>query len=134
ELLRPAVHMFGEDDAALLEHLAREEERYVQWEAGMEKAVRGLDSEGCGGARLVLLEIGCGLRVPSVRMEMECVLRDLLDGATHETDRVVLIRINPDFPQNPLFPAASTISIRAGALEALSEIDALLKGLREENT
>ena len=66
-LLRPAVHMFDERDDALLAHLRSEEERYVAWECEMEKAVRGLNGSG-GGKRLVLLEIGCGLRVPSASL------------------------------------------------------------------
>ena len=101
------------------------------------------------GARLVILEVGCGLTVPSVRMEMECVLRDLdarLQSATPEVHsgdatassephgaqsdhrssagaagQVTMIRINPDFPQNPDF--LQTVCIRARAEEALLGIE-----------
>ena len=127
-LLRPAVHMFGEDDAALLAALQREEGRYVAWECAMEKAVVG------EGARLVLLEIGCGLRVPSVRMEMECVLRDLAaalgaaEGGGGAEGRVTLVRVNPEFPQSPGWEACS-VSIRASADPALRGIDAALGAL-----
>ena len=213
DLLRPAVHMFAEDSCALLSWLAKEEERYVEWECAMENDIVGsipFDSDashtystntvGCGpstiaatdhagaGARaepvmhhksLVLLELGCGLTVPSVRMEMECVLRDLTERispdaiwtcescgsvnlkgtarqpacckcshAAHvdsqqseasasqtETDslrkrrseraEVLLIRVNPQFPQNPGWEGR-TIEVRAGARVALEKIDAAL--------
>ena len=42
-----------------------------------------------------------------VRMEMECVMRDVLEGG----GRVKLIRINPQFPQNPGLEA-HTVSIK----------------------
>mmetsp|Transcript_93588 Transcript_93588/g.165593 ORF Transcript_93588/g.165593 Transcript_93588/m.165593 type:complete len:410 (+) Transcript_93588:66-1295(+) len=139
-LLRPAAHLFGEDNAALLAHFALEEERYVAWEVEMEKCVRGLKSGSNGrkAPRLVLLEIGCGLRVPSVRMEMECVLRDLVNAERHhleeaETCQVVLVRINPDWPQNPLM-SEHTIEIRAQALEALTAIDRCINKLRSTHS
>ncbi len=131
----------------------------------MEKAVTSdIGTRGQTGARVVLLELGCGLRVPSVRLELECVLGDLLKkliSASVTSDhgeistlasRVTLIRINPDFPENP-WPdnvdirsenddessssqhqptssdllqemwAARSISLRSGALSALRAID-----------
>ena len=200
-LLRPAVHMFGESDAGLLAHLRRDEERYVAWECAMENAVCANIFRPTGSAtssaaaaeeppgpdgsvsqeaaidrscppRLVILEVGCGLTVPSVRMEMECVLRDLTrrlappssqsasrspplpadpiasgvcsadatahaalvagagtDQMTHEamtheamTRQVTMIRINPEFPQNPGLEA-HTIAIRGTAEATLREID-----------
>ena len=120
-LLRPSVHMFGEDSSALLSWLSSEEERYVEWECAMEndvvssigtsncadgnadKSTRTGNDNSClhasvaatGGTevepetkstkRLVMLEIGCGLTVPSVRMEMECVLRDLTERITPDS-------------------------------------------------
>jgi hypothetical protein len=147
-ILRPAVHMFGEDNTALLQHLKTEEGRYVHWECEMEKAVRGLSDAARPPQRVVLVELGCGLRVPSVRLEMEEVLRDLLDKLAEEEEeeegtgdalaRATLVRINTDFPQCPLpmqearqpqQPKArarwpeQTIEIGTGALEALTAID-----------
>jgi NAD-dependent SIR2 family protein deacetylase len=213
-LLRPAVHMFAEDSGALLSWLAKEEERYVEWECAMENDIvdsipvdndgnttTSSNTVGCGpsaiaatdaahadaGARaqlgtrpkrVVLLELGCGLTVPSVRMEMECVLRDLterispgtiwtckscggvnlkgtdspsvcykcraanLDSQPSEASvsrtaqdslrrrcgesaGVLLVRVNPQFPQNPGWED-HTIEVRAGARVALEKIDAAL--------
>ena len=105
---------------------------------------------------LVILEIGCGLNVPSVREECETVLVDvkaiIRDGAGSEANasatkageevkpdyrngkkkeqqqqqqcRAVLIRINPDHPDNSdPEHQNTTISIKSTALEALLEID-----------
>ena len=229
EFLRPAVHMFSEDSSALLEALRKEEERYVAWECQMEHRVRARNSIGqCGanllgqecarslvqggekaasrGARVVLLELGCGLTVPSVRMEMECVLRDILatlppsqsaasamsnssiqalstpadgrkgeaeqDGESAQVDlewshwrgekilgldteysssdssgdagcsddnahaeklagEVVLIRVNPTFPQAPGMERHA-VSIQAGGLAALRGIDKAMQEQQEQ--
>lgn len=206
-MLRPAVHMFAEDSSALLSWLRQEEGRYVEWECAMENDIVGSFATSRDGhanissnsavlcdrmetetrveparntGQLVLLEVGCGLTVPSVRMEMECVLQDLTervapdsvwrcemcDGVnlgksaalvcykcgTPSTDSALsaeqlavsratsddavqkrhvstagalLVRINPQFPQNPGWEGR-TIEIRAGAREALEKIDAAL--------
>jgi hypothetical protein len=70
-----------------------QEERFRSW------------IRNAGGAELVVVECGAGGAVPTVRM---CCQR--LGGT--------LIRINPREPQGP----AGTISIRMGALEALSSV------------
>ena len=87
--LRPSVLMFGDDDPALLRRLTASADAYQAWEEGMEVALAS-DSR----ARLVILELGCGTRVPSVREEAQCVLRD----AVARGGRATLIRINPDEP------------------------------------
>jgi len=209
-MLRPAAHMFAEDSAALLSWLRNEEGRYVEWECAMENDIvesmaasrdcAAIDSStneavldtktgtrvvaARSTRKLVLLEIGCGLTVPTVRMEMECVLRDVteriapdsvwkcetcdgvnlgkgsalacykcgapsVDDSTtdaeisaasrstsnnaehkrHEdTAGALLVRINPQFPQNPGWEGR-TIEIRAGAREALENINAVLLAL-----
>ena len=85
---------------------------------------------------LVVLEIGCGTRVPSVRMETESVVRDArLRGA-----RAHLIRINPDDAhetdvQGGLASTTSCASLDASnvtvikdtALRALRRIEAIIK-------
>ena len=45
-----------------------------------------------GGLRLVILELGCGLRVPSVRGECEAVLRD----TRARGGAAMLVRINAE--------------------------------------
>ena len=83
---------------------------------------------------LVVLEMGCGERVPSVRMECEAVVRDCLARGGAAT----LIRINPDgqlparepdgqLPDSNGRLREHTIVIREGAAVALASIDALMK-------
>jgi NAD-dependent SIR2 family protein deacetylase len=64
-------------------------------------------------ARIVVVELGAGTAVPSVRMRSEGIAAR--PGAT-------LVRINPREPQAP----RGAISLATGALEALREIDARL--------
>ena len=129
--LRPSVLMFGDEDSALLEHLSAASARYQEWEDAMESAISS-DST----LSLVVLEIGCGTRVPSVRMETESVVRDArLRGA-----RAHLIRINPDDAhetdvQGGLASTTSCASLDASnvtvikdtALRALRRIEAIIK-------
>ncbi|WP_248360625.1 SIR2 family NAD-dependent protein deacylase [Anaeromyxobacter oryzae] len=63
--------------------------------------------------RIVVLELGAGTAIPSVRMRSERIAQ--LPGAT-------LVRVNPREPQAP----RGGISIAAGALAALRAIDAQL--------
>jgi len=114
--LRPAVLLFGDTDASLVGWLQAGSERYQQWEEQMETQAEE------AGARVVLLELGCGMRVPSVRAECEEVLRDTLQRG----GQAVLIRVNPDFPDNKDCPH-NTISIRDSALSALTRIDAAMR-------
>jgi len=167
---RPGVLMFNDSEPSLLAHLRRREDLYVAWECAMERAVR-FGGEGGGGedeapdgapskegrACVALLEIGCGLRVPTVRMESEAVLGDLLDelvafkpglgDQSHPTDEaaahVTLVRLNTDYPEIPLPPpgrapssAAAraawptrTVQLRMGALRGLGAIDAAITRL-----
>ena len=69
--------------------------------------------------KLVIVEVGCGLRVPTVRRNSERLLKKTARYGTQ------LIRINPDRPENRKTPEA-TISIRASCLNALLHIDALI--------
>jgi hypothetical protein len=52
--------------------------------------------EGDVSTKLVILEIGCGALVPSVRLEGEEVLRDFNNASLQlAREKAVLIRINP---------------------------------------
>ena len=66
--------------------------------------------------RLVIIEAGCGLRVPTVRRNSERLLRLT---ARHDTR---LVRINPERPDNTKNRAA-TISLRDTCLSAVQRID-----------
>jgi NAD-dependent SIR2 family protein deacetylase len=96
-LARPNVLLFHDTDENVLEAIQHQRDRYQSWEAQMEEDVV-LD-----GKRLVIVEFGCGMNVPAVRIEAEEVLADCLDriqsqagdDQDHEGGRVTLVRVNP---------------------------------------
>ena len=118
-LARPCVLMF--DDGAWVGETASgplgpghsQARSYRAWE----KAVKAEMKAG-GRKRLVVLEVGSGLRVPTVRQHSERLLRHTLKFGGR------LIRINPDYPECKGKLAAATISIRDTCLDALRKIDA----------
>uniref|UniRef100_A0A7S0I2F7 Uncharacterized protein n=2 Tax=Hanusia phi TaxID=3032 RepID=A0A7S0I2F7_9CRYP len=101
------------------------------------------NNEAC---RLVILEIGCGQRVPCVRQESECVLDDLVkrlgldesgDPCWYEEEecsipRALLIRINPEYPYNQMNPHL-TLPVQGSALASLTEIDDHVMALLQEH-
>nr|VFK43029.1 MAG: NAD-dependent protein deacetylase, SIR2 family [Candidatus Kentron sp. TC]VFK43031.1 MAG: NAD-dependent protein deacetylase, SIR2 family [Candidatus Kentron sp. TC] len=102
-LARPNVLMFGDGDWHS-ERTDAQEAAFRRWLAKIR------------GARLVIIECGAGRAVPTVRRTCEAVARDF--DAT-------LIRINSREPEGP----PGTLSIAAGALATLMEIDSRLKGV-----
>lgn len=98
-LARPNILMFGDGgwDSSLSDA-----------QAGRLRAWLGAVVEA--DARLVIVECGAGTAVPTVRRFCERILA--IPGST-------LVRINPREPEGP----AGTISIAAGAREALRAID-----------
>jgi NAD-dependent SIR2 family protein deacetylase len=102
-LARPNILMFGDWDwdGSLAE---QQEARLAEWESRVRAS----------GARLVIVELGAGTGVPTVRMNGEQRVRSL--GAT-------LIRINVREPEVP----REHIGIAQGALAALTAIDGLLQ-------
>jgi NAD-dependent SIR2 family protein deacetylase len=104
-LARPAILMF--DDSQWNE--ARSEgqsERFQDWLGDL---VSSETLSGQSFERLVVVELGAGTSIPSVRRLSEALQRQ---GAT-------LIRINP----REAFGPEGTISLEGGALEALRAID-----------
>jgi NAD-dependent SIR2 family protein deacetylase len=102
---RPNVLMFG-DWCWLSARASVQEERFGAW----------LDA--VTGSRLVVVELGAGTAVPTVRLNSERLVTRL--GAT-------LIRVNPREPHVP----PDQISLPAGARAALEAIDSALQGTRE---
>jgi NAD-dependent SIR2 family protein deacetylase len=96
-LARPNVLMFN-DWNWLPHRMSDQERRFASW------------LETVGGARLVIVEIGAGSAVPTVRMVSERLASR--DGAK-------LIRINPREPQVP----PGHISLPLNAREALQTVD-----------
>jgi len=95
-LARPNVLMFG-DGEWLEERTGIQHARYQAWR----RSIRG--------KRLVVIELGAGTHVPTIRHECESA------GGR-------LIRINPREPEAP----AGAISLPLGALDALQQIDRAL--------
>lgn len=99
EIARPNVLMFGDAD----------------WVPGrseaQQHAFQGWLAE-CLEGRVAVIEMGAGRALPTVRWMCERVAARA---------SVPLVRINPREPEGP----RGTLSIRAGALEALQAIDAL---------
>ena len=136
--LRPSVVMFGDTDALLLERQAAAASAYQSWEEQMEVQLAASPTR----TRMVVLEIGCGLTVPSVRRECEDVVRDVL----HRGGCASLIRINPEAQiascidgasppaeqdDEPL-PSEHVVLIRDGALRGLLRIEEALGQLNSE--
>ena len=133
---RPRVLMFddGHDSHGAM-GLQESSNRYQIWEEQMEKAM----AQGIEPRRLVVLEIGCGVRVPSVRQEcqdvvLDTALRCQAAGLKAETS-CTHIRINPEDSQIPE-PAdccerIETISIQGKAMSTLVAIDDRLQKLSQ---
>lgn len=132
--MRPSVLMFGDTDAVLLEALSASASRYQAWEDEVEEALAGDP-----GLHLVVLELGCGKRVPCVRQETESVVRDALAKGA----RATLIRINPQVEEQaddgvpamvatPLAAGPHLIEIHDKALCALRRIDSILTAVGRE--
>jgi len=85
--LRPSVLMFGDEDPALVGRLRAIADKYQSWEERMEAEVSA-DAKNS----LVVLELGCGTRVPSVRIECEAVCHDTIERG----GRALHVRINPE--------------------------------------
>ncbi len=103
---RPNILLFG-DGGWVAERTERQEQAFATWLARVRER------------ELVVIEMGAGTAVPTVRWQGEEALRHA--GAS-------LVRINPREENGP----SGTISIRAGALETLQAIDALFEGSRSQ--
>lgn len=91
-LARPNVLMFGDGDW-IPDRTAEQEDRYTRW------------LKSVAGKRVVAIEFGAGLAIPTVRYECE--------GRADQ-----LIRVNPRESQTP----TAGVSLACGALEAIQRI------------
>ena len=87
---------------------------YKKWEASVKAALQADRKK-----RLVILEVGCGLRVPTVRRHTEKLLKSTSKFGT----KVIRINLDHPEPRKGSKEANSIISLREGGLEALSKID-----------
>jgi NAD-dependent SIR2 family protein deacetylase len=101
-LSRPNILMFG-DDAWIESRTEAQARRLDAWLAGL----------AGGRARVVVLELGAGNAVPTVRVASEAIARTL---------RGTLVRVNPRDSEVP----DGGIGLAAGALEALDALAPLV--------
>ena len=149
--LRPCVVMFGDSCPNVIPRIWGNLDAYQRWEGAMEVeiaqsyALDGAGPEGgdCEerGKKVVILELGCGLRVPSVRIEGEEVLRDInaavnTAGAGDDAETApqssaaVLIRINledADIDNDVKESNRESFGIRMGCRDALETIDQFIQ-------
>ena len=77
-----------------------QEKRYIAFEQSLPR-----------DARVVVIEVGAGMAIPTVRNMSENILDDFPNAT--------LLRINPAEPQGP----GNTVEIPVGGLEALTALD-----------
>eukprot|EP00755_Sulcionema_specki_P026594 Sspe_Gene.85995::Locus_56731_Transcript_1_1_Confidence_1.000_Length_1137::g.85995::m.85995 len=131
---RPRVVMF-EDSECIIESSMGEE--YQKWEDGMEVTVEKLWREGRGS--VVVMEVGCGTRVKSVRLEAEAVVSDVLERCGFEKDDsrqppATLIRVNPEDFTNTAedkIPPSAFVGIKGKAVESMVRIWKTLEPILE---
>lgn len=105
---RPNVLMFG-DGGVNVRVIDEQYDRFQNW-------LREIPTE----ASLVIVEVGAGKAVPTIRRTSEDVLRKYKNA--------FLVRINLDDSDVPEFFSSRSVSIGGmGALEALTQIDQTLK-------
>jgi len=114
-VLRPNTYLFGDGN----EFNALEEVTkliaYQNFKENLISSLRKNPDKKC-----VIIEIGCGIRIPSVRKRCEELYKDLIDKGFGS--RCEFIRINPDYEDNPIVISPS-IKIKQSALQTLKEIE-----------
>lgn len=139
---RPKVLMFDDGlEAHSTMGLQDSSDRYQAWEGQVEQSMEGESNDST--PTLVVLEIGCGICVPSVRQECRDVIMDTArrchQGTRIKGKRCTHIRINMenyDFDDyeassdnTPLWSMIDTISIQGPALSTLQAIDKEMNAL-----
>ena len=119
---RPNVMLFGDGSRFAENESFTKTREYFEWRTRVAAAARGGGEASGGGtsgrrAKVAIVEVGCGLRVPTLRKRAEELL--IACGS----DQATLVRVNPEFEHHPLI-AAPTIAIRATAARALACVDA----------
>jgi len=118
-LARPSILMFG--DSNWVEDTI-EYDVYNAWSSTTKKLLEHIPT-----FKLVILEIGCGDKVPTIRGMTEAAYLGLQPA---ETNNITLIRINKDFPfADSENYSNSVIPILGGASDTLHVIDKYVKEL-----
>jgi NAD-dependent SIR2 family protein deacetylase len=119
---RPNVLLFG--DLFWKKHCLKEH-MYISWECAVENCLKEITEQN--SYPFIILEIGCGQRVPEIRLECENVLRDTFGQS-------LLIRINASKDDAEHLDDLSlknyTLPICSTGLFALQKIDFYLEELQ----
>lgn len=110
KLARPNILMFGDMDW-MAERSNTQHQRLEQWVKRLEK----------DAARLVVIELGAGTAIPTVRHTSESLARRL---------QGTLIRLNPREPEVP----ANQIGLALGALSGIQQLDEAMKNLAKSGS
>lgn len=117
KLARPAILMFGDGDW-LPDQVQKE--RWMLWQYALLKLCKKRRKKEEAPLKVCILEIGCGMNVPTCRVEAEQMTQAVMEKG----GEVDLIRINPDFPLAS-FPSVrdNIIPIMSRGLEAIQTMD-----------
>jgi len=123
---RPAILMFGD---MLWQDLESQAKRQEDWTEAVVTEMRERRERGESPVRAVILEIGAGGNVTTVRRSSEHYLDEFLGAGAEAT----LIRVNPDFPLGDgeaYAPGCEhesrVLSLMAGGLDTVHQIDAAM--------
>jgi len=100
----------------------KETRAFHKWEDAVQQILKEDEQ-----SKFVILEIGCGMNVTTVRSHSERVLSAFPKG------QCTLIRVNPDFPEVKGMKE-NFISIRAKGLATVKKIDSLIRKKQKEKS
>ena len=133
-LMRPKVLMFNDSDVGVLAGIEKEREVYQEWEGMVEDEVCGLKER-----TLVIVEIGCGVDVPAVRIESLEVARDIWEKGGGERVHVVRINVKDeeyvegvDLEVKREVVEESLVGLKGRAAEVLKRLDVEITKVAEE--
>lgn len=124
-LARPSILMFG--DCGYTFDVSQEE-RWEIWQDALMDLVKAKSEKEGVQLKVCILEIGCGVNVPTCRFLSESTVRDVARLGGNPK----LIRINPDHPEGPL-SEDHIISIPSRGLKAIKRIDEVYKSLNDDD-
>mmetsp|Transcript_48464 Transcript_48464/g.105799 ORF Transcript_48464/g.105799 Transcript_48464/m.105799 type:complete len:336 (+) Transcript_48464:50-1057(+) len=108
--LRPHVYLFGDGNRFVEDEASTGKAAFSSWQQEVLDALRGDAS-----LHLTIIELGCGIRVPSIRKRCEELLAACPRGQGD------LVRINPEF-EDQWIVMQPTIAVKAPALAALRQM------------
>mmetsp|Transcript_77832 Transcript_77832/g.150356 ORF Transcript_77832/g.150356 Transcript_77832/m.150356 type:complete len:330 (-) Transcript_77832:235-1224(-) len=108
--LRPHIYLFGDGSRFINKEDVTGEQRFRRWQEETLAALRAKSN-----LKLVIVEIGCGLRVPNIRKRCETLFAGSPQGQCE------FVRINPEATDQK-FEAKPTVFVQSTALAALENI------------